>query len=230
MYEEDLTYQEINNDGYFDFACKNGHECFIVLQEAPFELLFQAGVVSFCIDDYRSAVFNFASAFERYLEFCIKVFIFSDGRTHDLFNEVWKGVANQSERQLGAYYFLYYQLLHSSPKRLDDKMSNIRNRVIHKGEFPSQNDAMQYGNYVYSYVCDTLDVFQDNLNDRWHIGKGLAINHHCANSHSKLDKSQPNKKVVAMSIPTYMSLSRPMTMSFDEIISDYQSFKVKLTK
>jgi hypothetical protein len=57
----------------------------------------------------------------------------------------WKHVAAQSERQLGAYVFLYVVSFGESPSLVDGERTKLRSDVIHKGLLPEKNDATRYG-------------------------------------------------------------------------------------
>ena len=95
------------------------------------------------LDGYcRESVSSFASAQERFHEFAIKVFLTKQGAPKDQFFATWKLVANQSERQLGAYYFLHLLYFRKTPTQ-NTKMTEFRNSVIHKGSIPSNKSRTQ---------------------------------------------------------------------------------------
>ncbi len=57
------------------------------------------------MDTIVKLISSFTSSLERFYEFCIKVFCENNSMNDDTYNKVWKQVSNQSERQLGAFYF-----------------------------------------------------------------------------------------------------------------------------
>ena len=65
---------------------------------------------------------------------------------------MWKQVANQSERQLGAYYFLWYTFFGETPEFLDRRKVELRNSVIHKGRLATKEESEEFGEYVFDYI------------------------------------------------------------------------------
>ena len=230
----DIQYIELNPVGYYDFTCVNGHRNIIVLQEPSFELLFQSGIVLFNARYYRESVFNFAASLERFREFCIKVMIFSETQSFDLFKDMWDGM-KQSERQIGAFYSLYSYLLKKSPDTAkDEKMAKLRNDVTHKGKFISIDEAKIYGEYVYDFISTTRKIMEDEIKEKWDMGCSQAVFHHQAQVHDELKKKNINTHncvIQTMSIPTYTSISRPVSLlTFDEVIANHASEHPKFFK
>ena len=192
---DDLHYEELNGNSYFDFYCKKGHRNIIVLQEQPFELLFQSGVVLLSKRYTREAVLNFASSLERYMEFCIKALVFSEQCQTDSFVSTWEGIGNRTERQLGAFYFLYLMAMKEAPELINKKkigkkdMDNFRNDIIHNGHFVSNKEAETYGKYVYDFIISTLTLFNEKLGDKWQTGLNTAVFHHLNATYECLNKS-----------------------------------------
>jgi len=94
------------------------------------------------------------------------------GIAEDEFRKTWKLVANQSERQLGAFVFLYLAKNGKSVKYLTDKAINFRNKVIHKGYIPTLDETSDYGHEVLSFIDPILDDLKYNhsnaVNDLLH--------------------------------------------------------------
>jgi len=237
-YQLDAQYETINGSGFYDYTCTNGHRNIVVLQDLPFELLFQSAIVLLCNGYFRESVFNFAASLERFLEFCVKAFVFSKQHDFDLFDETWKGVSRQSERQIGAFYFLYLNIVNEPPQIIDDKMSRLRNDVIHKGEFISKHEAERYGKFVYDYINSTRKKLESKVEKQWNIGMGRAVDYHLKQVFKSINnrlkdagEDTENQLIQTTTIPTYVSISRPLpTSSFEEIIADYISYHVKLMR
>lgn len=77
----------------------------------------------------------------------------------------WRNVAAQSERQFGAFVFLYALEFGRPPKLLDQKWIELRNEVIHKGKIPTKDEALQYGQDVLDVVRPILREMQERLQD-----------------------------------------------------------------
>lgn len=149
---------EMNDEGWYKVVCDRGHKFVTVLQQEKYETLFDFGLMALDDGYYREAVLNFASSLERFLEFCIKVFLYRNQNEIDptYFNQTWKHIRNQSERQVGAFYFTFLSTLKVPPEMISNEWISFRNRVIHRGCFPDKSETMGYGEYVMEYINDTM--------------------------------------------------------------------------
>jgi hypothetical protein len=144
----------------YEAKCSNGHVTHYVLQHMRFEILFEIGAHAIIDDYYREAISSFTSALERFLELYVKVVCLRNGLASEQINSMWKTVNSQSERQLGAYLFLYGVTERAQAPYLSQKMTELRNNVIHKGRFPSRDDAVNYGNSVLAIINPTLRLLK----------------------------------------------------------------------
>jgi hypothetical protein len=65
----------------------------------------------------------------------------------------WKEVSTQSERQLGAFSFLY--LIESGETLpLNPEIPRIRNRIVHQGRLAKEADARDFGSMVFQRLRD----------------------------------------------------------------------------
>ena len=101
---------------------------------------------------YRKSVSSFAASVERYYEFAIRVLAKNRHIAPDIFDTSWKMVAAQSERQLGAYVFLYTVSFGEVPVSLSTKMVQLRNNVIHKGALPNLPEVLSFGEASYDLI------------------------------------------------------------------------------
>ena len=142
---------DLHDTGVLFITCPEGHQSATMLNHRKHEILFASGM-SALIDGYTNeAVASFAAALERAYEFYIHVVSRRRGVSQAVFEAAWKLVVHQSERQLGAFCFLYL-LETGSPFKLSDKMAAFRNKVIHRGYIPALSEAYEYAGHVFESV------------------------------------------------------------------------------
>jgi hypothetical protein len=101
---DDVFYPaELQDNGLYWLKCRAGHETVTCLQEQKFEVLYDLAANAILDGYYREAVVSFTSALERFYEFYIQVMAIKRNVPEKEFEEAWKRVAAQSERQYGAY-------------------------------------------------------------------------------------------------------------------------------
>ncbi|MEO6563833.1 MAG: hypothetical protein ABIN99_12445 [Nitrosospira sp.] len=152
----EFTYVGFRDDGRYEIKCSLGHEKIVVLQQQKFEVLFEIGAHAIIDGYYREAVSSFTSSLERFYEFALRVFFENSLGSELLFESCWKTVVSQSERQLGAFIFLWALKFNEAPGLLSDSQTKFRNDVIHKGKIPTREEAIKYGNSV-------LDVLRPKI-------------------------------------------------------------------
>ncbi|MHB9098913.1 MAG: hypothetical protein ACYC5X_13945 [Syntrophales bacterium] len=122
------------------------------MQQLDFEILFQLGANAIADGYSRDAVGSFTASLERFYEFYIKLICTKHEMSVDLIENSWKKVSNQSERQLGAYIFLYAVENNEEPELLKPSDITFRNEVIHKGKIPSKDEAIKYGEKILKLI------------------------------------------------------------------------------
>ncbi|WP_163560951.1 hypothetical protein [Halomonas sp. NO4] len=209
-------YVELRDDGRYEFTCEKGHTTVTVLQEQKFEVLFDLGAYAVLDGYYREAVASFTSSLERFYEFFVKAVLLEDGLDEATVAETWKQVSSQSERQLGAFIFLYLKCFTEKPSLLRPKQTTFRNEVIHKGKIPSRDEAVQYG----QEVLDTIRPILKRVKTTFPKGVEKTVFQHLMNSR-KADESQP---VGTMTIATILSLNdgSGKEPSLEEALSEKQ--------
>ncbi|MGI4823629.1 MAG: hypothetical protein ACRYFV_20660 [Janthinobacterium lividum] len=172
----------------YDVTCPKGHKTEILLAAYKFELLFESGVVGLRAGYYREAVSSFATALERFYEFSIIFFIIDkfdpkptghfDENAVQKFLKLWKIPLKFSERQIGAFYALYFNEFDELPVLFDEAFSkslkhiivknpvNLRNRVVHEGYIPTYEEAIQYGEAVAMYIKALVVIYRERDHDR----------------------------------------------------------------
>lgn len=191
---------EFRDDGRYEISCPKGHSSVTLLQQQKFEVLFDIGAYAILDGYYREAVSSFTSSLERFYEFFIKVVCLSKDIDWDKTQEAWKEISNQSERQLGAFIFIYLQETGSKPTLLSNNKVKFRNEVIHKGKIPSKEEALEYGQAVLDVIRPLLHILKINYSEA--VGK--ATFHHLSATRNPSDDGVP---VATMCISTIISLS-----------------------
>ncbi|MEC0715335.1 hypothetical protein [Bacillus licheniformis] len=160
-----VSFQEITDEGIYKYTCSKGHEVTMLLGQEKFELLFEMGAMAL-IDGYpREAVTSFAASLERFYEFFIRVIIEHKQIDFDEFQKTWKLVKVQSERQLGAFYFLYLNEFKQAPPKLHDDLVKFRNDVTHKGLIPKYDEVINYSKKLFEYMSKILSILKEGYSD-----------------------------------------------------------------
>ncbi len=139
---------EVQDNGCYIMHCSHGHKTTTIVQNPKYEILFDIGANAIVDGYYREAVSSFTSSLERFYEYSIKILCKHNNVSNDTFKKSWKNVSNQSERQLGAFLFLWLQEFQELAELLPEKMIKFRNEVIHKGKIPNKEEAIKYGDAV----------------------------------------------------------------------------------
>lgn len=188
---------ELNDENLYEFICPKNHRSLTQLQEQKFEILFDIASLAL-LDGYtKEAVSSYSSSLERFLEYCILVFSLKNSVKIEDFSKTWTLMAQQSERQLGAFTILCLQ--EGINNRIEKKRIEFRNKVIHKGYIPSSKEAIDYGQYVMSFIQDTLKEL-NKMNGEY---LQQAMNIHLTKNG---DKFPDNVRLANASMPTILSL------------------------
>lgn len=223
-----LYINEIPDNGIFHLYCDKGHETNTIIQQHKFELLFDFGISALCDGYYREAVVNFAAALERFYEFYISFVITKRNIDFNQFQNYWKQFTNSSERQYGAYVFLYL-LEHPNaeqpfindkrPKPGMKKWIEFRNDVVHKGHFASENDAYLYGELVYNFLKEQVNELL--INDLSFVHK--TVSNYLSTLHQNINKQETTASVSTLCLPTIISLSSQINNK--TFLDAYNDFK-----
>lgn len=160
--EKELEYlfsdvYELLDVGIYHTKCSKGHDGIVVVDNLNFELLFDLSINAIVDRYYRESVASATSALERFYEFFIKVAWRVQGIPFEVIDRNWKEMANQSERQLGAYITSYSILFGSSAPIMNDKQKNFRNSVIHKGRIPDREQTIEYAKIIIDLIDEPLN-------------------------------------------------------------------------
>lgn len=142
--------------------CPRGHENRMVIQEPKFEILMRSGGLALLSGFTLEACISFWSSFERFLEFAIKVICHHLDMDEDVFKETFKRCSKQSERQLGAFMFLYAICFKEAYKH-DESLSSERNKYVHQGLIPTEDRAMAFCKKVHSIIIDIYKKLHQSM-------------------------------------------------------------------
>lgn len=146
---------DIVEDSLYKFTCLRGHQNKFRLQGIKYQFLFESALRALIEGYYLEAVLGFTSSLERFYEFYCKFACTKAGLENDEFMKTWKQVSNQSERQFGAFLFLYAieQKAGFDEKRFKtQEQKKFRNEVIHKGYLPSEAETVNYGENIFNMI------------------------------------------------------------------------------
>lgn len=142
---------ELDDCGYIHVRCEKGHQSIIIYDARRYEVLIRSAAKAF-VDGYTNEVVAVMStALERAYEFYIRVACRAKGIPKEAVDKAWKGVASQSERQFGAFQFLYL-IDHEQAFALDSFITETRNNVIHKGRIVREDTAANFADKVFARI------------------------------------------------------------------------------
>ena len=201
--------QDFLDDYLYDFTCKNGHENHVALSNHKYELLFDSGICALDDGYYREAVADFAASLERFYEFCIRMILISTTENGiENFNNLWKEMYRQSERQYGAFVALYTSFMGKAPETL--KNVDFRNNIIHKGEFPSKEKTLEYAKYVSERIKNIYSALEEKC-EMWQASFIIA---------DKVFKSGKHSSSTGFS--TFLSRYISSDNSFEEVLDGFR--------
>jgi len=157
--------QDITDDGMYKVECSKGHITYQMMRNEKFEVLFDLGADALNNGYKYEAVACFKASLERFYEYFIKVMLIKNKVSQEDIKKTWSYVSSQSERQLGAFYFLYLQEFKEVPEKESRSKVELRNNVIHKGYIPTYKEVFDYGEYILNYIRCTLEKMGNNYND-----------------------------------------------------------------
>lgn len=161
-----FAFVEFNDDGVYKAECPKGHKTTTILQHEKFELLFDIGAYAIADGYYREAITSFTAALERFYEYYIKIICNSKGINQETFQNSWKKVQAQTERQFGAYIFVYLLENKSMPNLLSDSNIKFRNDVVHKGKIPTKQEALKYGQDILDLIRPILTILKRDFRQK----------------------------------------------------------------
>lgn len=144
---------------YFDdrlvrLLCEESHDINIGISNEKFQILFSSSIDTYLSGHTIESTSSAWAAFERCLEFMIRVFTFPHKVGMKDFSISFSDVSGSSERQVGGFLFLY--LISVNEPYMFNKRFNIikdkRNSFIHKGVIPNGEDAFYFLKTLYNEI------------------------------------------------------------------------------
>lgn len=151
---------DIPESGVIESTCNRGHRTATIIQQTKFEILSEMGVRGIVNGSYRDAVSSFATSLERLHEYFVEAACRKHGISPEVFAATWKPMANQSERQLGAFLAAFLLVTGQTAKLLPQKQVEFRNAVVHKGSFPTREEAIRFGQAMFDCALPVLTVLR----------------------------------------------------------------------
>jgi hypothetical protein len=210
--------ETIREDGLYTGKCPAGHNLLLATQTLRHEMLFEIALNAIEDRYYREAVSSFAASVERFYEFAVRVIGHSRGVTQDQLDEAWRKVANHSERQLGAYIFLYFLEFGALPEMLSNKMTELRNEVVHKGLLPDKEQSLAFGSAAYEVIQRGVRKLRDTHLE--HLNKVLG--EHVTRVFSGMNSSQYPRTIQVTT--TALNIIEDISTgyrTFDQILKAY---------
>ncbi|MDT8311521.1 MAG: hypothetical protein RQ732_08765 [Methylophaga sp.] len=224
---------EVRDDGLYCSTCEKGHKTLTVIQEQKFEVLFAVGTLAIKDGYPREAISSIAASLERFYEFFIKVICLKNNIEISIFDEAWKDVSSQSERQYGAYLFTHLidknvnsptidnakPLIPNLSKNKTLNWREFRNSVVHKGYIPTTEEAIAYADIVFNHINEIIADLKLSASE--FIQK--ATFHHLSRSQELAGEMITS----TMSIPTPVSLTRNQEeqLSFRTILKQADNYR-----
>ena len=149
----------------YEMRCPAGHTSLMVLGNPKYEILFQIGANAIVDGYYREAVVSFTSSLERFQEFAVQCLLSNSEVPEEKVEEARKRVAKQSERQLGAFIFLWLNRFLTLPPLLSDGDYSFRNKVVHDGMIPTRASTLDYGNKILRIIQSSMRLLKGMLSE-----------------------------------------------------------------
>jgi len=153
---------ELDDSGIIHVNCDKGHYGVVLYNARRYEVLVKSAARAF-LDGYTNEVVAvMSSALERAYEFYIRVSCRDKAISQDSLETAWKNVSSQSERQFGAFQFLYL-LDQKQPFKMDPVITETRNKVVHRGKIVRESEALEFAEKVYATIKHLEATLQENF-------------------------------------------------------------------
>ncbi len=150
-----------NPDDNVIFVSCIKHNSVVYFENLKFDLLFESGLKAIKDYYYREAIASVTASLERFYEYIIRYLLYESVEL-TIYQDAWKEVSKLSERQLGAFSFLFLREFGIPPKILSSDDASFRNNVIHKGYFPNEKETLSFTSKVASIITDNFKSINGN--------------------------------------------------------------------
>ncbi len=142
--------------------CSDGHKTAFVVPSLKFEVLMESGINALDEDFTLEACASFSTALERVYEFGLKVMLTHQNVKNTNYEIMFKEMARQSERQLGAFLAMYITEF-KVPYKFNQEIPRFRNSIIHKGLIPCPEEAIDFCSIVYGEIFSIVNQLKSNF-------------------------------------------------------------------
>jgi len=143
--------------------CSRGHKSAFMLQSQKFEILLESAANALLEGYTLEAASTLSSAYERFFEFAINVLCSKQNVNGEELKRTFKYVSRQSERQTGAFLFLYL-FEFGETYEINKKLIEFRNQVVHKGYIPTPKEVESFGDRVYLEIFAITQKLKEKCN------------------------------------------------------------------
>jgi len=219
------SFAYLRDDGLYSSNCSKGHISSTVLQQEKFEILFEIGANAIVDGYYREAISAFLASMEGFQEYYIKVICLRHNIISDALDETFRKLKNLSERQLGAFAITFLLENAKVPPFLSEDLTNLRNKVIHRGRIPLREEAIKFGDAIYSIIVPILRRLKSEYKTEVEKMTRFHIN--------ELAAKAPNRiNTATLYYPTILSLSQTdssLDKTFNEIFPEFEKRAISYT-
>jgi hypothetical protein len=150
---------ELDDCGFIHVTCDDNHYGIVVYDARRYEILVQSAARAY-VDGYTNEVIAVMSAaLERAYEFYVRVSCRAKDIAKEAVESAWKTVASQSERQFGAFQFLYL-IDQGAAFKLEPSITETRNNVIHRGKIAREAEATEFAEKVFARIREIEQAIQ----------------------------------------------------------------------
>jgi hypothetical protein len=218
---------EIVEDKIYDFTCPKGHNSKFHLQSIKYQLLFQSAFKALLEGYFLEATLGFTASLERFYEFFCKFVCFKNKIPEKEVVATWKQISNQSERQYGAFLFLY---ILEQKEAFDQKkfqieaLKKFRNKVIHKGYLPDEKETVKYGEDVFNLISNVSVMIAQKDKELFHSFSGKELM-----QDPKIQEEHPG--IVSMGMSTMLNMTyEPIRLLEKDFRKEYNAKKDSITE
>lgn len=209
-----------------NIKCEKGHNSSQIIQGHKFEILLQSAANALIEGYTLEAACVFSAAYERFLEFCIRVICDKKGVDKTKFEETFKQMSRQSERQLGVFLFLYLLEFGESYKIQNNKITKFRNKYIHNGFIPDPKEVKNFAKNIYDEIFKITKLLKKQCDKN--ITNILLEDN--GERFSKIEDDK-NKTVTTVTVETafFSTANNDQTDNFDEALNNLLIYKKAMT-
>lgn len=186
---------EMHDSGVVFVTCPEGHRSAALYNHRKHEIFFASGAMALFDGYSNEAVSSFATALERLYEFYIRVVCRKRDIPQEICDASWKLVARQSERQFGAFCFLY-ALETCSKFSLPPSIPEFRNKVLHRGYIPPFEEVYDFAEKIFRKIRSVMAKLRETAEDSIREEVSAEIQH----QNAEIPKDMPRSSMAGISM------------------------------